>query len=103
LHPHEGPRRPPCRSRPSARRCQAARLAGARPGGEGHPPAARRLIPHNVRNYLNLIVQGPSLTAAQAQHLARLAGSSTLLQLTPNAWRIRKAAPAEEITPYCEK
>jgi len=30
-------------ARPPARRRQAPRLAGARPGGEGHPAAARRL------------------------------------------------------------
>ena len=52
---------------------------------------------------MNLIVQGPSLIAAQAQQLARLAGSSTLVQLNPHAWRIRKAAPSEEIASYCEK
>src|SRR5207249_6973811 len=89
--------------RPAARRRQAPRLAGACPGGEGHPPPARSLIPDNVRNYLNLIVQGPSLTAVQAQELARLGGSSTLAQIKPRAWRIRKAAPSDEIAAYCEK
>jgi len=52
---------------------------------------------------LNLVVQGRSLTAAQAQELARLGGSSTLAQINPHAWRIRKAAPSDEIAPYCEK
>ena len=52
---------------------------------------------------MNLIVQGPSLTAAQARELARLGGSSTFAQINPHAWRIRKAAPSDEIAPYCEK
>jgi phosphoserine phosphatase len=52
---------------------------------------------------LNLIVQGPSLTAAQAQELARLGDSSALAQINPHAWRIRRAVPSDEIAPYCEK
>ena len=52
---------------------------------------------------MNLIVQGPAATAAQAQALARLAGSSTLVQIGPRAWRIRKAAPSDAIASYCEK
>ena len=52
---------------------------------------------------MNLVVQGPAITAAQAQELARLGGSSTLAQINPHAWRIRKAAPSDEIAPYCEK
>ncbi len=43
------------------------------------------------------------MPAAQAQELARLAGSSTIAQIGPHAWRIRKAAPSDEIAPYCEK
>ncbi len=43
------------------------------------------------------------MTAAQAQELARLGGSSTLAQINGHAWRIRKAAPSDEIPPYCEK
>jgi phosphoserine phosphatase len=42
------------------------------------------------------------MTAAQARELARLGGSSTITQVTPHAWRIRKAAPADEIALYCE-
>ncbi len=42
------------------------------------------------------------MTVAQAQELARLGGSSTITQITPHAWRIPKAAPADEIAPYCE-
>ena len=43
------------------------------------------------------------MTAAQANELARLGGSSTLTQIDTRAWRIRKAAPSNEIAPYCEK
>jgi len=52
---------------------------------------------------VNLVVQGPAMTAEQAKELARLGGSSTIAQLTPHAWRIPKAAPSSEIAPYCEK
>jgi phosphoserine phosphatase len=51
---------------------------------------------------VNLIVQGPAMTAAQALELARLGGSSSVAQITPRAWRIRKAAPSDDIAPYCE-
>ena len=43
------------------------------------------------------------MSAAQAQELARLAGSATLEQIAEHAWRIRKAAPADGIAPYCER
>ncbi|HYL90017.1 MAG TPA: phosphoserine phosphatase SerB [Burkholderiales bacterium] len=52
---------------------------------------------------MNLIVQGPSATAGQAEALARFAGSAALAQTGPHAWRIRKAAPSDEIAPYCER
>jgi phosphoserine phosphatase len=51
---------------------------------------------------MNLIVQGPAIPAAQVEELARLAGSSTLSQIAPNAWRIRKAARSDEIDLYCQ-
>jgi len=51
---------------------------------------------------LNLIVQGPPATASQAEELARLGGSSTIVQISQHAWRIRKAAPSDEIPLYCE-
>jgi phosphoserine phosphatase len=51
---------------------------------------------------VNLIVQGPTATATQAEALARFAGSATIVQLGPHAWRIRKAAPSDEIALYCE-
>jgi len=43
------------------------------------------------------------MSAAQAQELARLAGSTTVEKIAAHAWRIRKAAPADAIAPYCEK
>jgi len=43
------------------------------------------------------------MSAAQALELARLAGSATLEKITEHAWRIRKAAPADAIAPYCER
>ena len=43
------------------------------------------------------------MTAAQAQELARLAGSSTIEKIAQRAWRVRKAAPADGIAAYCEK
>jgi len=52
---------------------------------------------------VNLIGQGPAMTAEHAKALARLAGSSTLEEINDRAWRIRKAAPADSIAPYCEK
>jgi phosphoserine phosphatase len=52
---------------------------------------------------LNLVVQGPSITAAQAQELARMAGSSTVVKVDDHAWRLYKAAPADAIAPYCDK
>jgi phosphoserine phosphatase len=52
---------------------------------------------------VNLVVQGPALTAAQMQELSRLAGSTTVEKIAGHAWRIRKAAPADGIAPYCEQ
>jgi phosphoserine phosphatase len=52
---------------------------------------------------MNLTVQGPAMNAAQAQELARLAGSTAIEQIAEHAWRIRKAAPADAIALYCEK
>jgi phosphoserine phosphatase len=52
---------------------------------------------------MNLVLQGPAMTGAQARELARLAGSATLEQIAEHAWRIRKAAPADGIAPYCEQ
>jgi phosphoserine phosphatase len=52
---------------------------------------------------LNLVVQRPALGAAQVQQLARLASSTTVEKIAEHAWRIRKAAPADAIAPYCER
>ena len=42
------------------------------------------------------------MTAEQAAEVARLGGSSTVQKIGAHAWRIRKAAPADAIAPYCE-
>jgi len=42
------------------------------------------------------------MTADQAMEVARLGGSSTIEKIAAHAWRIRKAAPADAIAPYCE-
>jgi len=52
---------------------------------------------------VNLVVQGPAAKAAQADELARLAGSTAVEKIAESAWRIRKAAPADGIAPYCER
>ena len=43
------------------------------------------------------------MTAAQANELARMAGSSTITKIDAHAWRIRKAAPADGIASYCQQ
>src|SRR5256714_769103 len=52
---------------------------------------------------MNLVVQGPAMSAEQAAEIARLSGSSTIEKTSAHAWRIRKAASADSIAPYCEK
>src|SRR5205085_3957715 len=54
-------------------------------------------------HFVNLVAQGPGMSAAQAEELGRLAGSSTVQKIAEHAWRIRKAAAADGIAPYCEK
>jgi phosphoserine phosphatase len=51
---------------------------------------------------VNLIAQGPSITPAQADELARLAGTTRAEQLAPHAFRLRNAAPNDSIAPWCE-
>src|SRR5437870_2392948 len=51
---------------------------------------------------MNLVAQGPAMTTDQAMEVARLGGSSTIEKIAAHAWRIRKAAPADAIAPYCE-
>src|SRR4051812_9394886 len=52
---------------------------------------------------MNLVVQGPSLSAGQAMEAARLAGSTRADQIARHAWRFRNAAPGDRVAPYCEK
>ena len=52
---------------------------------------------------MNLVVQGPGVTAAQASDLAGLAGSTRLHKIGEHAWRIHNAAPVGTIAPYCDK
>jgi len=52
---------------------------------------------------VNLVVQGPAMTAEQANDLARLAGSTRIHKVAERAWRIHNAAPVDTIAPYCEK
>ena len=51
---------------------------------------------------MNLIAQGPSLTRAQAEELARLAGAAQVESIAERAYRLRKASPHESIPPWCE-
>jgi phosphoserine phosphatase len=52
---------------------------------------------------VNLVVQGSSMNAEQANDLARLAGSTRLHKIADRAWRIHNAAPTNAIAPYCEQ
>jgi phosphoserine phosphatase len=51
---------------------------------------------------MNLVVQSPVLTAAQAQHLAELAGSTRIEKISEHAWRVRNAAPSPDIQAYSQ-
>jgi phosphoserine phosphatase len=51
---------------------------------------------------VNLIAQGPSITSTQADELARLAGSIRVERITGRAFRLRDAAFADSIPPWCE-
>ena len=51
---------------------------------------------------MNLVVQGPTITEAQALDLAGLAGSTRLHRIAKRAWRVHFAAPSDAIAPYCE-
>ena len=52
---------------------------------------------------MNLVVQGPEITADQAIELARLAGSTRIHRIAERAWRIHNAAEADGIAPYCRE
>jgi phosphoserine phosphatase len=51
---------------------------------------------------VNLIAQGPSITSAQADELARLAGTIRVEQIGESAFRLRNSAFADSIPPWCE-
>jgi phosphoserine phosphatase len=51
---------------------------------------------------VNLIAQGPELTAAQAGELARLAGSIRVERIAERAFRLRNSAFADSIPAWCE-
>jgi phosphoserine phosphatase len=51
---------------------------------------------------VNLIAQGPSITSAQADELARLAGTIRVEQIGERAFRLRNSAFAESIPAWCE-
>jgi phosphoserine phosphatase len=51
---------------------------------------------------VNLIAQGPSITAAQADELARLAGTIRVDQIAERAFRLRNSAFADSIPAWCE-
>jgi phosphoserine phosphatase len=51
---------------------------------------------------VNLVAQGPALSAEQAMALARLAGSTRVVKLAERAWHIHRAAPAAGIAAFCE-
>jgi phosphoserine phosphatase len=52
---------------------------------------------------MNLVVQGPSLSADQANEAARLAGSTRIEKIGDRAWRIRNAAPSDSISRFSEQ
>jgi phosphoserine phosphatase len=52
---------------------------------------------------MNLVVQGPAMTEAQARELARRAGSTRVQKIAERAWRIHDAAPADPIYAYCRQ
>lgn len=52
---------------------------------------------------MNLIAQGPAMTAEHAAELARLGRTAHIEEITANAWRLRNAAPADSIAAWCEQ
>jgi phosphoserine phosphatase len=51
---------------------------------------------------MKLVVQGASLTADQANHIARLAGSARIEKIAAHAWKILNGTAADEIPAYCQ-
>jgi phosphoserine phosphatase len=52
---------------------------------------------------VNLVVQGPSMSAEQALELARLCGATRIRKIAERAWRIENAAPADPLAAFCEQ
>jgi phosphoserine phosphatase len=52
---------------------------------------------------MNLVVQGPAMTAEQARELARLSGSARLESIAGHAWRLHEAAAADSIARFCDE
>jgi phosphoserine phosphatase len=52
---------------------------------------------------MNLVVQGPALTAEQARELARLSGSARLESIAGHAWRLHEAAAADLVARFCDE
>src|SRR5581483_4398201 len=77
----------------AARGGEDARLAGARPGREGHPEAARGM---------NLVAQGPGLGADDVLELARLAGCSSFAEIAERAFRFRCGEEKADVAAWCE-
>jgi phosphoserine phosphatase len=51
---------------------------------------------------VNLIAQGPSIASAQADELARLAGTIRVERIADRAYRLRNSSPSESIPAWCE-
>jgi phosphoserine phosphatase len=52
---------------------------------------------------MNLVVQGPAMTAEQARELARLSGSARLESIAGHAWRLHEAAAADLVARFCDE
>jgi len=52
---------------------------------------------------MNLVAQGPAMTAEHAAELARLGRTTHIEEISANAWRLRNAAPADSIAAWCER
>lgn len=52
---------------------------------------------------MNLVAQGPAMTAEHAAELARLGRATHIEEITANAWRLRNAAPADSLAAWCEQ
>lgn len=51
---------------------------------------------------MNLIAQGPSITADEAHQLARLAGTTRVERIAERAYRLRNSASEDSIPAWCE-